>query len=91
LSPYITEFLADSLVLLRYVELGDSLEKVLAVVKMRNSKHDLSIRRYAIDESGVTIGDKVSGFRGVLTGMPLLTTAAGHVTRRGAEPVDGNE
>jgi circadian clock protein KaiC len=73
LSPYITEFLADSVVLLRYVELEAKLEKVLAVVKMRNSKHDLSVRRYQIEATGITIGEPVHGYRGVLTGLPILT------------------
>ncbi|MEO8801717.1 MAG: ATPase domain-containing protein [Polyangiaceae bacterium] len=73
LSPYVTEFLADSLVLLRYAELEGKLEKFMAVVKMRNSKHDLSIRRYTIESTGLVIGDMVKGYRGVLTGLPLLT------------------
>jgi circadian clock protein KaiC len=72
LSPHITEFLADVLVLQRYVELEGKLEKVLAVVKMRTSRHDTSIRRYAIDSSGVVVGDPVPGYRGVLTGVPLV-------------------
>ena len=73
LSPYITEFLADSLILLRYVELRGNLEKVMAVVKMRNSAHDLGIRHYTISDSGVAIGAPVEGYGGVLTGVPLLT------------------
>jgi type IV secretory pathway protease TraF len=43
---------------------------------MRNSPHDLHIRRYTIGEDGVTIGGEVHGYRGVLTGLPVLTTAA---------------
>jgi circadian clock protein KaiC len=73
LSPYITEFLAESLILLRYVELDARLEKIMAVVKMRNSAHDLGIRHYKIEQTGVTIGDLVRGYGGVLTGLPILT------------------
>jgi circadian clock protein KaiC len=72
LSPQITEFLADVLVLSRYVELGGRLEKALAVVKMRASPHDTSIRRYAIDSSGVVIGEPIQGHGGVLTGVPSV-------------------
>jgi circadian clock protein KaiC len=72
LSPHITEFLADVLILQRYVELEGKLEKVLAVVKMRTSRHDTSIRRYAIESSGVVVGDAVRGYAGVLTGVPLV-------------------
>jgi circadian clock protein KaiC len=73
LSPYITEFLADSLILLRYVELEGKLEKIMAVVKMRNSAHDLGIHHYKIEQTGVTIGGLVEGYGGVLTGLPILT------------------
>jgi circadian clock protein KaiC len=73
LSPYLTEFLADSLVLLRYAELDGVLEKVMAVVKMRNSSHDTGIRRYAVGKDGIAVGGPVHGYRGVLTGLPLLT------------------
>ncbi len=72
LSPHITEFLADVLILLRYVELEGKLEKVLAVVKMHTSRHDASIRRYAIESSGVVVGEPVQGYGGVLTGMPIV-------------------
>jgi circadian clock protein KaiC len=72
LSPHITEFLADVLVLQRYVELEGKLEKVLAVVKMRTSRHDTSIRRYAIESSGAVVGEPVHGYRGALTGVPLV-------------------
>jgi hypothetical protein len=69
LSPHITEFLADVLVLQRYVELDGKLEKVLAVVKMHTSSHDTSIRRYAIEASGVVVGEPVHGYGGILTGV----------------------
>ena len=70
LSPHLTEFLTDVLVLQRYVELEGKLEKVLAVVKMRTSQHDTSVRRYAIDASGVVVGQPILRHGGVLTGVP---------------------
>ncbi|HLK35492.1 MAG TPA: ATPase domain-containing protein [Polyangiaceae bacterium] len=72
LSPHVTEFLADVLVLQRYVELEGKLEKVLSVVKMRTSRHDTSIRQYAIESSGVVVKGPVQGYGGALTGLPLL-------------------
>jgi circadian clock protein KaiC len=82
LSPHITEFLADVLVLQRYVELEGKLEKVLAVIKMRTSRHDTTIRRYAIDAAGAVVGQPAHGFNGVLTGVPL-------VRAEGARPPPG--
>jgi circadian clock protein KaiC len=75
LSPHVTEFLADVLVLQRYVEVEGKLEKVLAVVKMRSSRHDSSVRRYTIGSSGAVVGEPISGYGGVLTGLPLLRGA----------------
>lgn len=72
LSPHITEFLADVLVLQRYVELEGQLDKVLAVVKMRTSRHDTSIRRYSIEPSGIVVGEAVHGYGSLLTGLPLV-------------------
>ncbi len=74
LSPHITEFLADVIVLLRYVELEGRLEKVLAVVKMRSSRHDTGVRRYTVDDSGVVLGETMRDYRGALLGAPGITT-----------------
>ncbi len=76
LSPHITEFLADVIVLHRYVELEGKLEKVLAVVKMRTRRHDTSVHRYAIESSGVVVGGPLHGYGGVLTGLPLVRAEA---------------
>jgi circadian clock protein KaiC len=73
LSPHITEFLADVIVLLRYVELEGRLEKVLAVVKMRSSRHDTAVRRYTVDDSGVVLGEAMRDYRGALLGAPRIT------------------
>lgn len=72
LSRHITEFLADVLILQRYVELEGKLERVLTVLKMHTSRHDASIRRYAVESSGIVVGEAVRGYGGVLTGLPLM-------------------
>jgi circadian clock protein KaiC len=72
LSPHITEFLADVLVLQRYVELEGQLVKVLAVVKMRSSEHDTAVRRYAIGPAGVVVGEAEQHYRSILTGVPIV-------------------
>jgi len=82
LSPHITEFLADVLVLQRYVEIDGMLEKVLAVVKMRSSPHDRSIRRYTIEPAGVVVGEPLHRHGAVLTGVP-------HVRAEGAATPPG--
>lgn len=74
LSPHVTEFLADVLVLHRYVELDGKLEKVLAVVKMRTSQHDTTIVRYSIESSGIVVREPVRGHGGTLMGAPVASS-----------------
>jgi circadian clock protein KaiC len=69
-SPHEVSFLAQNIVLLRYVELAGTLQKVIAVVKMRRSEHSRDLRRYEITTSGFQIDGALRGYRGVLTGIP---------------------
>jgi circadian clock protein KaiC len=68
-SPNLVSFLTDDLILQRYVELDGHLQKVLAVVKMRGSQHSKELRRYEVTEHGLTIGEALSGYHGVITGV----------------------
>jgi circadian clock protein KaiC len=72
LSPHLTEFLADVLLLQRYVEVEGKLEKMLAVVKMRSSRHATDIRRYTIDGSGVVVAEAEQRYHGMFTGVPII-------------------
>jgi circadian clock protein KaiC len=40
------------------------------VVKKRSGPHEHTIREYRIDVGGLTIGEPLSQFRGVLRGVP---------------------
>ncbi|MDB4917891.1 MAG: protein kinase [Gemmatimonadetes bacterium] len=63
-------FITDDIIVQRYVEIDGALEKILAVVKMRRSEHGAEFRRYAVTETGASIGEPVIGYRGILTGIP---------------------
>ncbi|PSQ22376.1 recombinase RecA [Halobacteriales archaeon QS_9_67_17] len=63
-------YLADNIVFLRYMEHGGSVEKVMGVLKKRFGDFEQSLRRLEIDEGGVHVGERLSGMRGVLTGVP---------------------
>ncbi|MEO6879262.1 MAG: protein kinase, partial [Gemmatimonadaceae bacterium] len=60
----------DDIIVQRYVEIHGALEKVLAVVKMRRSKHSPEFRRYQITATGAAVGEQLLGYDGILTGMP---------------------
>ncbi len=40
------------------------------MIKTRTSEHERTIREFVIDGSGITIGEPLTGFDGVLSGNP---------------------
>ena len=60
--------LTDAIVLLRYLEVNGEVRRGVAVLKMRGSAHDRSIREFRIDSSGMHIGDALHGVTGILSG-----------------------
>jgi circadian clock protein KaiC len=71
LSPYAISFLSDDIIRLRYVEIAGELRKVLMVVKMRGGKHSKHIREYEITSEGMCIGEQLTGYHGLITGVPV--------------------
>jgi len=69
-SSYGNAFLADAIVMQRYVELAGQLKRVISVVKVRASDHSKDIRLYNITAEGIAIRDTLTGYEGILTGHP---------------------
>lgn len=63
-------YLADNIIFLRYLEMNGELQKAIGVLKKRLSDFEKSIRRFHITKEGIQVGDKLSGFRGILSGTP---------------------
>ncbi|MGD9920911.1 MAG: circadian clock protein KaiC [Pseudorhodoplanes sp.] len=53
--------LTDSIILLRYIQEGDMMNRGLMVLKMRGSEHDKQIRRFTIDAKGMHLGEPFGG------------------------------
>ena len=70
LSQYSISFLSDDIVRLRYVEIDGQLRKVLVVVKMRGGDHSKDIREYEVTSAGFRVGERLTGYHGLLTGVP---------------------
>lgn len=77
--------LADTIILLRYVELGGRLHHGITVLKIRGSHHDTEIREFAIDHKGMHIGSPFHQVHGVLTGsgQPVVALRDRQRRRRG--------
>lgn len=63
-------FITDDIVVLRYVEIAGALRKVLAVVKMRRSQHSDEFWTYNITPAGAVVGEPLTGYHGIQTGIP---------------------
>ncbi len=48
---------ADTIVVLQYAGSGSQIRRALAVLKMRGSDHDKSVREYVVDDAGMHIGE----------------------------------
>jgi circadian clock protein KaiC len=69
-SPVDVTYLADSVVLLRYFEANGQLNKAISVVKKRSGHHEFAIRELSIENGRVRVGEPLTEFHGVLTGVP---------------------
>jgi circadian clock protein KaiC len=65
-------FVADSYMLLRYVEMDSMIHKALLVLKMRGSDHAKDIRQFGITDRGVEVRSKFEGREGIMSGNPRL-------------------
>jgi circadian clock protein KaiC len=71
-SPVDLTYLADTVVLLRYFEALGRVRRAVSVVKKRTGPHEDTIREYRIDGRGITLGEPLTAFQGVLRGVPTL-------------------
>jgi len=62
-------FLADGIILLRYVEIESTIQRAIVVLKVRGSDHDRQIHHYIIQDGGLVIGSPFSGRRALLSGI----------------------
>jgi circadian clock protein KaiC len=71
-SPIDLTYLADTVILLRYFEAFGRVRRAVSVVKKRTSAHEDTIREYRIGAGGVTLGEPLTNFHGVLRGVPTI-------------------
>jgi circadian clock protein KaiC len=72
-SPYGSAFLTDAIIVQRYIEVQSSLQRVMAVVKVRGSDHSKAIRQYEITSEGIVVGAPILDYAGLLGGRPTPT------------------
>jgi circadian clock protein KaiC len=71
-TPVDASYLADAVVLLRYFEAQGEVRQAISVVKKRGGEHERTIREFIMRDGRIQVGPVLRGFRGVLTGVPVL-------------------
>ncbi len=69
-TPVDVTYLADTVFLLRFFEAAGRVRKAISVLKRRVGKHEDAIREFQLTDQGVSVGEPLTHFQGVLTGVP---------------------
>lgn len=70
-SPVDLTYVSDTVVMLRFFEASGRVRRALSVLKKRTGPHEDTIREFKIDGTGLRVGEPLTDFRGVLTGVPV--------------------
>ncbi len=71
-SPFGSAFLADAIIVQRYVEIAGQFKRVFSVVKVRGSQHSKDIRLFEIGDDGIIIGEALTEYSGIMSGRPTI-------------------
>lgn len=71
-SQYGLSYLADTIILLRYMELSGELRKTVGILKKRTGDFEKTLREFTITDAGIQVGSPLQGLRGVLSGIPEI-------------------
>ena len=63
-------YLADTVIMLRYFEAFGRVRRAISVIKKRAGGHEDTIRELRIDHRGISVGEPLKEFQGVLRGVP---------------------
>ncbi len=66
-------YLADNIIILRYIELSGGMQKAIGVLKKRLSSFETKLREFEITEYGLEVGEPMENLSGILSGNPELT------------------
>lgn len=65
-------YLADTVVLLRFFEASGEVKQAISVLKKRSGAHERTIREFKVGQHGISVGEPLREFQGVLTGVPTF-------------------
>lgn len=86
MSEIDVSYLADTVLLFRYFEAHGEIRQAVSVFKKRTGLHQRALREIRITGDGVTVGEPLVGFRGIMTGTPEYEGETEMMGRNGAPP-----
>jgi circadian clock protein KaiC len=69
-APVDITYLADTVILLRYFEAWGQVRRAVSVIKKRSGWHEDTIREFRIGKGGLSLGEPLREFQGILRGVP---------------------
>ncbi|MBV9754342.1 MAG: circadian clock protein KaiC [Hyphomicrobiales bacterium] len=72
-APFDVTYLADTVILLRYFEAMGRVRRAISVIKKRSGFHESYLREFHISGKGLSLGEPLEAFQGVLRGVPFLS------------------
>jgi circadian clock protein KaiC len=69
-APIDVSYVADAVLLFRYFEAEGAVKQAISVVKKRTGIHERSIRELSFQNGSIQVGEPLTQFEGVLTGVP---------------------
>ncbi len=69
-SPIDLSYLSDAVLLLRFFEAQGTVRKAISVLKKRVGRHEESIRELRLTTQGVQVGEPLTDFQGIMSGIP---------------------
>ena len=71
-TPADISYLADNIVVLRYFEAQGEVRQAISMIKKRSGAHEHTIRELRLGPDRIHVGQPLTDFHGVLTGIPAL-------------------
>ena len=76
-TPADLTYLSDSVLLLRYFEASGRVRRAISAIKKRAGPHEDAIREFRWTREGLEVGAPLTGFQGVLRGIPNYVGQSG--------------
>lgn len=80
-TPLDLTYLADSVIVTRFFEAFGHVKKAVSVIKKRTGSHEETLRELRIGPGGIIIGQVLSKFSGIFSGIPRYTGSADDIMK----------